>query len=117
MQLNDLRTNLADKNMTLQVTDRLLDYLGKEGFDEIFGARPLRRVIQNKVEDPLSDAMLDSVYNEGDCIKIDYIDEDIEISLAQNTLAESNQSPDSGTDSNETIEPTEPNEPEPALTP
>ena len=117
LQLNDLRANLADKNMTLQVTDELLDYLGKEGFDEIFGARPLRSVIQNKVEDPLSDAMLDSVYTEGDSIKIDYVDDEIKIERADNLISESNENPEIAADSNETIEPTEPNEPEPALTP
>ena len=72
LQLNDLRGNLRDKSMNLEVTPALLDYLGKEGFDEVFGARPLRRVIQNQVEDPLSDAMLDSAYSEGDTIRIDY---------------------------------------------
>ena len=117
LQLNDLRANLADKNMTLQVTDELLDYLGKEGFDEIFGARPLRRVIQNKVEDPLSDAMLDSVYTEGDSIKIDYVDDEIKIERADNLISESNENPEIAADSNETIEPTEPNEPDPELTP
>jgi ATP-dependent Clp protease ATP-binding subunit ClpC len=79
LQLNDLRDNLADKSMQLEVTPSLLDYLGKEGFDEVFGARPLRRVIQNQVEDPLSDEMLDSKYREGDTIKIDYVDDAIHI--------------------------------------
>ena len=79
LQLNDLRDNLADKSMQLEVTPSLLDYLGTEGFDEVFGARPLRRVIQNQVEDPLSDEMLDSIYREGDTIKIDYVDDAIHI--------------------------------------
>ena len=117
LELNDLRANLAEKNMTLQVTDDLLDYLGKEGFDEIFGARPLRRVIQNKVEDPLSDAMLDSVYTEGDSIKIDYVDGEIKIDSVKDSISESSDSSEIDADSNKTIEPTEPNEPEPALAP
>jgi len=79
LQLNDLRGNLADKLMHLEVTESLLDYLGKEGFDEVFGARPLRRVIQNQVEDPLSDLMLDARYHEGDTIKIDYVDDELRI--------------------------------------
>ena len=117
LELKDLRANLAEKNMTLQVTDDLLDYLGKEGFDEIFGARPLRRVIQNKVEDPLSDAMLDSVYTEGDSIKIDYVDGEIKIDSVKDSISESSDSSEIDADSNKTIEPTEPNEPEPALAP
>ena len=123
LQLNDLRDNLAEKNMTLQVTDELLDYLGKEGFDEIFGARPLRRVIQNKVEDPLSDAILDSVYADGDSIKVDYVDDKIKIELANAVVSELTENSEISTDSNEPIEPieptepTEPNESEPVLAP
>ncbi len=79
LQLNDLRSNLSDKSMQLEVTSALLDYLGEEGFDEVFGARPLRRVIQNQVEDPLSDEMLDSTYQEGDTIRIDYAEDKVKI--------------------------------------
>ena len=77
LQLNDLRTNLQDKAMHLEVTPALLKYLGEKGFDEVFGARPLRRVIQNEVEDPMSDAMLDAAYQEGDTIRVDYVDEEV----------------------------------------
>ena len=109
LQLNDLRSNLGDKAMHLEVTKELLDYLGTEGFDEVFGARPLRRVIQNEVEDPLSDAMLDATYREGDTVRIDYSDEKIQISR----IVGSSDPPESP----ESPEPTEPAEPaEPALT-
>jgi ATP-dependent Clp protease ATP-binding subunit ClpC len=106
LQLNDLRGNLADKSMQLEVTPALLDYLGTEGFDEVFGARPLRRVIQNQVEDPLSDEMLESIYHEGDTVKIDYIDDAIRIERIERTVEDP-----------EPPEPSEPAEPaEPALT-
>ncbi len=101
LQLNDLRDNLADKSMQLEVTPALLDYLGTEGFDDIFGARPLRRAIQNQVENPLSDSMLDETYSEGDTIQIDYVDEEVTF-----VLGEPKQEQDS------TAEPAEP-----ALTP
>ncbi len=55
----------------------LLDYLGTEGFDAVFGARPLRRVIQNQVEDRLSDALLEGSYEEGDTIRVDYADGEV----------------------------------------
>ncbi|MDP2327950.1 MAG: ATP-dependent Clp protease ATP-binding subunit, partial [Dehalococcoidia bacterium] len=74
LELNDLRDNLKTKGMSMTVTDAVLDYLGQEGFDAVFGARPLRRVIQNQVEDPLSDAMLQGTYEEGDVIRIDRVD-------------------------------------------
>ena len=74
-------------------------------------------MIQNKVEDPLSDAMLDSVYTEGDSIKIDYVDGEIKIDSFKDSISESSDSSEIDADSNKTIEPTEPNEPEPALAP
>ncbi|MEX2445882.1 MAG: AAA family ATPase, partial [Dehalococcoidia bacterium] len=77
LELDDLRHNLKEKGIAVEVTDAVLDYLGIEGFDAIFGARPLRRVIQTQVEDKLSDAILDGAYSEGDTIRVDYVDEEV----------------------------------------
>ncbi|MEX2375918.1 MAG: AAA family ATPase, partial [Dehalococcoidia bacterium] len=77
LELNDLRDNLHAKEMSLEVTDALLDHLGTDGFDAVFGARPLRRVIQNQIEDPLSDAVLQGQYEEGDTIRVDYVEEQV----------------------------------------
>ena len=77
LELDDLRNNLKEKSMSVEVTEALLDYLGNEGFDAVFGARPLRRVIQNQVEDRLSDALLEGSYEEGDTIRIDYVDNEV----------------------------------------
>ena len=77
LELDDLRNNLKEKGMFVEVTEALLDYLGTEGFDAVFGARPLRRVIQNQVEDRLSDALLDGSYEEGDTIRVDYVDSEV----------------------------------------
>jgi ATP-dependent Clp protease ATP-binding subunit ClpC len=74
LELEDLRTNLKTKGMSLEVTDALLDHLGTEGWDPVFGARPLRRVIQNQLEDPLSDSVLSGRYEEGDTIRVDFVD-------------------------------------------
>ncbi|HRC62924.1 MAG TPA: AAA family ATPase, partial [Dehalococcoidia bacterium] len=74
LELRDVRENLKAKGIDFEVTQALLDHLGAEGFDPVFGARPLRRVIQNEVEDRLSDALLEGLYNEGDTIRLDYID-------------------------------------------
>jgi ATP-dependent Clp protease ATP-binding subunit ClpC len=74
LQLKDVYANLKDKGIELQVSEALLDHLGTEGFDPVFGARPLRRVIQNEVEDKLSDALLEGEYVEGDTVRLDYID-------------------------------------------
>src|SRR3546814_9145076 len=58
--------------MFLAVSDALLDHLGEDGFDPVFGARPLRRIIQNQLEEPLSDSVLLGTYEEGDTISVDY---------------------------------------------
>ncbi|MCC6237771.1 MAG: ATP-dependent Clp protease ATP-binding subunit [Dehalococcoidia bacterium] len=74
LELADVRDNLRQKDMTLVVSDALLDHLGTEGFDPVFGARPLRRVIQNEIEDMLSDRVLDGTFEEGDTVHLDYED-------------------------------------------
>ena len=77
LELKDLRDNLREKDITLEVEKPLLDHLGKKGFDPVFGARPLRRVIQNEVEDRLSDALLEGEFSEGDAIRLDYVDGEV----------------------------------------
>jgi ATP-dependent Clp protease ATP-binding subunit ClpC len=72
LELRDVRNNLKQKEMSLVVSERLLDHLGTEGFDPVFGARPLRRVIQNEIEDMLSDKVLDGTFSEGDTVELDY---------------------------------------------
>ena len=55
------------------------DYLAKEGYSETYGARPLRRVIQKKVEDVLAEEILSGNYKEDDKLKMDYRDDKIVI--------------------------------------
>ena len=57
--------------MKLTATDAALDLLAESGFDVEMGARPLRRVIQQKVEDPLSDALLAGTFCEGCTVLVD----------------------------------------------
>ncbi len=58
IELKDVTSNLIEKGIDLVVTDEAKDWLVEKGYDPIFGARPLRRVIQDHVEDKLSDAIL-----------------------------------------------------------
>jgi ATP-dependent Clp protease ATP-binding subunit ClpC len=58
LMLSNVSKQLAEKEIKLEVTDAAKDFLGEKGYDKVFGARPLRRVIQNLVEDKLSDAVL-----------------------------------------------------------
>jgi hypothetical protein len=60
--LAQVSQQLAEKGIKLEVTDAAKDFLGEKGYDEVFGARPLRRVIQDLVEDKLSEAVLRSEF-------------------------------------------------------
>ncbi len=62
---------LAEKGVTLEVTDEVKDFLGEKGYDEVFGARPLRRVIQDMVADKLSDSVLRGEFRSGDTAVVD----------------------------------------------
>ncbi len=58
LMLTSVTQQLSEKEITLEVTEAAKDFLGEKGYDEIFGARPLRRAIQDMVEDKLSEAVL-----------------------------------------------------------
>jgi ATP-dependent Clp protease ATP-binding subunit ClpC len=71
LELRKVNERLGDKNYQLSVTAAAKEYIGKQGYDPDYGARPLRRVIQNLVEDKLSDALLSQAANVG-VITVDY---------------------------------------------
>jgi ATP-dependent Clp protease ATP-binding subunit ClpC len=71
LMLNQVIASLKEKNITLEITDAAKDLLGDKGYDPVFGARPLRRVIQNMVEDQLSEALLRGEFLAGDAVLVD----------------------------------------------
>jgi len=77
LMLKSVTQQLAEKGIKLEVTDAAKDFLGEKGYDEIFGARPLRRVIQDKVEDKLSEDLLRGKFQPGDTVIVDLEGEDI----------------------------------------
>jgi len=62
---------LAEKGVKLEVSGAAKDFLGEKGYDEVFGARPLRRVIQDMVADKLSDSLLRGAFHSGDTAVVD----------------------------------------------
>ncbi|HUX05316.1 MAG TPA: AAA family ATPase [Acidimicrobiales bacterium] len=74
IQLGRLRRRLAERRMVLDVTEAAATLLAREGYDPAFGARPLKRVIQRRLEDPLALAVLEGGFNEGDTITVDVVD-------------------------------------------
>ena len=66
-----VKTQLAGQEMELQVTDAAKDAIITKGYDQAYGARPLRREIQNQIEDPLAERMLQAAFEAGDTIVVD----------------------------------------------
>jgi ATP-dependent Clp protease ATP-binding subunit ClpC len=71
LMLGMVSKELVEKSIKLEVTDAAKDFLGKKGYDEVFGARPLRRVIQDMVEDKLSEDLLKGKFQAGDTAVVD----------------------------------------------
>ncbi|MEE8336614.1 MAG: AAA family ATPase, partial [Dehalococcoidia bacterium] len=95
LQLKDVRENLSAKDITLEVTTELLDHLAEKGWDPVFGARPLRRTIQNEIEDTLSDALLEGDYGEGDTVRMDVVGGEVIVERVEAAPAESTESAES----------------------
>lgn len=70
LQLAELKKLLAHKEMSVEITNEALDYLGEEGFDPQYGARPLKRVIQKEVVNEISKMILSSKADKGDTIVV-----------------------------------------------
>ena len=77
IQLEHLRARLAEKEMGLELSDAALDMLSEAGFDPVYGARPLKRVIQHELENPLARALLSGRFVAGQVIKVDVQDEEL----------------------------------------
>ena len=75
LMMNMVRQELKEKEVSIELTEAAREYLGDNGFDPVLGARPLRRLIQNEVEDRLSDELLGGKFAEGDTAIVD-LDED-----------------------------------------
>jgi len=69
--LTRVKGQLAGQEMELQVTDAAKDAIINKGYDQAYGARPLRREIQNQIEDPLAERMLQASFEAGDTIVVD----------------------------------------------
>lgn len=77
LMLKDLFKRLAERDLSVEVTDEVKDHLAKDGYSEAYGARPLRRLIQRKIEDMLAEEILSGKYAPGDTIKITLVDDKI----------------------------------------
>ena len=79
LMLGEVREELAEKGMGLEVTEPAKEWFVEKGYDSKFGARPLRRLIQKHIEDELSEAYLKGRHSSGDTILVDCVDDEIVI--------------------------------------
>ena len=77
IQINGLRKRLASRDLSLEISDPALDKIASVGFDPVYGARPLKRAIQDYLENPLSKQILSGNFVEGDTIMVDIDNEQI----------------------------------------
>ncbi len=79
-----LEAQLADRNITIELTDDAADWLAKNGFDELYGARPLGRVIQEHIKKPLADDILFGRLTRGGHVKVELKDGKIVFDITEN---------------------------------
>jgi len=77
IMLKELQGRLLEHGLLLQATDKTRNYLAEKGFDPKMGARPLRRLIQDEIEDLLSEKLLRNEFNAGDVVELDMVDDSI----------------------------------------
>jgi len=77
IQLRRLDKMLAERGLTLRLTDRARDFLAETGYDPVYGARPLKRVIQKEVQNKLAKLLLGGKFLPGDTILVDAVDDEL----------------------------------------
>ncbi|MFA5881296.1 MAG: ATP-dependent Clp protease ATP-binding subunit [Eubacteriales bacterium] len=79
LMIKEVAKRLAENNIAIEVTDEAKEVLAKEGFDQLYGARPLRRAIQRQVEDRLSEELLAGTFKTGDKVRIGAEEREIKV--------------------------------------
>jgi ATP-dependent Clp protease ATP-binding subunit ClpB len=82
IQLEGLRQRLAERRITLEVTDGAAAQLAKTGYDPVYGARPLKRAIQREVETPLARLIVAGTVKDGGAVRIDAAGEGLRLEAA-----------------------------------
>ncbi len=85
LMVKDLEKRLDIRKISLELTDKAKDWLSEKGYDPVYGARPLRRVIERYVENPLSSQLLRGELKEGDVVKVDKDKEKDELTFKTKT--------------------------------
>jgi len=91
LEIAKVAQRLSEHDIKLRPTEAALAMIATEGYDPDMGARPIRRVIQQKIEDPLSDALLAHEFNDGDTVLIDVLDDELALKKEKETPPEAEQ--------------------------
>src|SRR5881227_319812 len=92
LMLARTQTQLTEQQLTIEVSDGAKDLLMEKGFDVVYGARPMRRAIQNLIEDPLAEAVLEGRFKSGDLVLIDRQGDDLAMTpKVEEALVETSQ--------------------------
>ena len=82
LMLDDLGARLGERQMTLEITGEARRFIAEQGFDSVYGARPLRRFISRQVETRIGRALLAGDVRDGAIIRIGYADDELTVSYA-----------------------------------
>jgi ATP-dependent Clp protease ATP-binding subunit ClpB len=78
-QVEHLKKQLEAAGLNFEISDKAIDAIANQGYDPVFGARPLKRVIQQKVQNPLATEILKGEFEEGSVVRIDFRDDEFQI--------------------------------------
>lgn len=76
LQMDEVQARLAEHGLSVEVSEAARIWLAKEGYDQDFGARPLKRALQKHIESPLSVKILQGEFGEGESVLVDYVDDE-----------------------------------------
>jgi ATP-dependent Clp protease ATP-binding subunit ClpB len=77
LMLDDVRSRLLERNMTIEVSEQALEFIAEQGFDPVYGARPLRRFISHELETRIGRALIGGDVRDGATIRIDLVEGDL----------------------------------------
>jgi ATP-dependent Clp protease ATP-binding subunit ClpC len=86
LEMTRVRDQLKEQDIKLEVTIEAKDLLGKQGYDHTYGARPLRRIIQNLIEDPLAEGLLNNRFMPGHTVRVDVEDDTLKLEQVEDLV-------------------------------
>ena len=85
--LNEIRERMVDQGGNLQLSDEAKQWLADDGYDKVYGARPLRRSLQRRIENTLSTMIIRGDCEPGDTVSVDVNDEGLDFDIVKSLMA------------------------------